>query len=91
VIGIDFDNTSVCYDDVFGRVAVEQGLVTPEAATSKTAIRDHLRSLGQEDRWTELQGTIYGPRMMDARDELIESRFQRPVPTGEIRIIGFWY
>lgn len=67
MIGIDFDNTIVCYDDVFGRVAVELGLVPPEVATSKTAIRDHLRSLGQEDRWTELQGTIYGPRMMDAR------------------------
>jgi hypothetical protein len=67
VIGIDFDNTIVCYDDVFGRVAVEQGLVPPEVATSKTAIREHLRSVGQEDRWTELQGTIYGPRMTDAR------------------------
>ena len=65
--GIDFDNTIVCYDEVFGCVAVELGLVPPEAATSKTAIRDHLRSLGQEDRWTELQGTIYGPRIMDAR------------------------
>ncbi len=67
MIGIDFDNTIVCYDEVFQAVAVEQGLVPAEAATSKTAIRDHLRSVGQEDRWTELQGTIYGPRMMDAR------------------------
>ena len=66
MIGIDFDNTIVCYDDVFQAIAVEQGLVPPHAATSKTAIRDHLRSVGQEDRWTELQGTIYGPRMMDA-------------------------
>jgi hypothetical protein len=66
VIGIDFDNTIVCYDDVFARVAVELGLVPPEVATSKTAIRDHLRATGQEDRWTELQGTIYGPRMPDA-------------------------
>jgi hypothetical protein len=66
VIGVDFDNTIVCYDEVFGRVAVEQGLVPRHAATSKTAIRDHLRAAGQEDRWTELQGTIYGPRMMDA-------------------------
>ena len=66
MIGIDFDNTIVCYDEVFGRVAVEQGLVPPHAATSKTAIRDHLRAAGQEDRWTELQGTIYGPRMPDA-------------------------
>ncbi|NDC63388.1 MAG: hypothetical protein EBZ59_05240, partial [Planctomycetia bacterium] len=66
MIGIDFDNTIVCYDGVFGRLAVEQGLVPPAAATSKTAIRDHLRALGREDRWTELQGAIYGPRMMDA-------------------------
>ncbi|MFM8291955.1 MAG: hypothetical protein ACKOC4_09685, partial [Planctomycetia bacterium] len=67
MIGIDFDNTIVCYDEVFVRVAVEQGLVPPQAATSKTAVRDYLRSEGQEDRWTELQGTIYGPRMTDAR------------------------
>ncbi|MCX7412421.1 MAG: aminoglycoside phosphotransferase family protein [Planctomycetia bacterium] len=66
MIGIDFDNTIVCYDEVFGRVAVEQGLVPPEAATSKTAIRDYLRAAGAEGRWTELQGIIYGPRMMDA-------------------------
>ena len=66
MIGVDFDNTIVCYDEVFGRIAVEQGLVPPEAATSKTAIRDHLRAAGAEDRWTELQGVIYGPRMMDA-------------------------
>ena len=66
MIGVDFDNTIVCYDDVFVRLAVELGLVPPEVATSKTAIRDHLRAAGQEDRWTELQGTIYGPRMPDA-------------------------
>ncbi|MFZ4731121.1 MAG: hypothetical protein ACOYK7_01115 [Pirellulales bacterium] len=66
MIGVDFDNTIVCYDDVFGRLAVELGLVPPEAATSKTAIRDHLRAAGHEDRWTEFQGTVYGPRMMDA-------------------------
>jgi hypothetical protein len=66
VIGIDFDNTIVCYDELFRRVAVEQSLVPPEVAISKTAIRDHLRASGREDRWTELQGTIYGPRMIDA-------------------------
>lgn len=66
MIGVDFDNTIVCYDDVFGRVAIERGLVPATAASSKTAVRDHLRAIGQEDRWTELQGIIYGPRMMDA-------------------------
>ena len=67
MIGIDLDNTIVCYDEVFRRAAVEQGLVPPEAATSKTAIRDQLRAAGQEARWTELQGAIYGPRMQEAR------------------------
>jgi hypothetical protein len=66
VIGVDFDNTIVRYDDVFGRVALDLGLVPAHAATSKTAVRDHLRATGREDRWTELQGIIYGPRMMDA-------------------------
>ena len=66
MIGVDFDNTIVCYDDVFGRVAIERGLVPAAAASSKMAVRDHLRAIGQEDRWTELQGIIYGPRMVDA-------------------------
>lgn len=66
MIGVDFDNTVVRYDELFGRVALELGLVPPHAATSKTAVRDHLRTIGEEDRWTELQGIIYGPRMIEA-------------------------
>ena len=66
MIGVDFDNTIVRYDDLFGRVALDLGLVPPGAATSKTAVRDHLRATGAEERWTELQGIIYGPRMSDA-------------------------
>ncbi len=66
LIGVDFDNTIVCYDDVFGKVAIEQGLVPPSAASSKASVRAHLRSIGQEDRWTELQGYVYGPGMIDA-------------------------
>jgi len=66
VIGVDLDNTIVCYDELFGRVALEEGLVPAGTALTKTAIRDHLRSVGGEDRWTALQGTIYGPRMADA-------------------------
>ena len=66
MIGVDFDNTIVRYDDVFGRVALDMGLVPPRAATSKTAVRDHLRAAGEEDRWTELQGFVYGARMPDA-------------------------
>lgn len=62
-IGIDFDNTIVSYDGVFHKAAVEKRLIPPEIAPSKGAVRDYLRSIGQEDAWTELQGYIYGARM----------------------------
>jgi len=67
IIGLDFDNTIVCYDGVFQKVAIENNLVTAEFATSKNQIRDYLRKMNQEDRWTELQGYIYGMCMMDAK------------------------
>jgi hypothetical protein len=66
-IGIDLDNTIVCYDGVFHRVALELGLIPPHTATDKTAVRDALRSDGREEAWTELQGRVYGDRMTAAR------------------------
>lgn len=65
-IGIDFDNTIVSYDALFHKVAREQGLVPPETPLNKVAVRDHLRGIGQEDRWTEMQGYVYGVRMVEA-------------------------
>ncbi len=65
-IGIDFDNTIVCYDGLFHRVAVERGLVPRSCNVDKTAIRDYLRQQNQEERWTELQGYVYGVAIVDA-------------------------
>jgi hypothetical protein len=65
-IGIDFDNTLVRYDTLFHTVAVEQSLVPPSLPKSKLAVRDYLRAQGQEDRWTEMQGYVYGARMAEA-------------------------
>ncbi len=67
IIGVDFDNTIVCYNGLFRKLAVEQDLVPPGIRESKNAIRDYLRQIGQEDRWTELQGYTYGPGMREAR------------------------
>ena len=66
-IGLDFDNTLVCYDGVFHRAAMDRGLVPAGLATDKGSIRDYLRAQGREDDWTELQGYVYGRRMGDAR------------------------
>jgi hypothetical protein len=72
IIGVDFDNTIVCYDGLFHKLAVQQGLIPRPAigcpvASTKNAVRDYLRQSGEEDRWTELQGYVYGPGMSQAQ------------------------
>ena len=66
-IGVDFDNTIVCYDEVFHRVACEQGLIPDSVPVNKGAVRDYLRKAGREAEWTEMQGYVYGVRMRDAQ------------------------
>jgi len=66
-IGVDFDNTIVCYDDVFYRMALAEQLIPAELPPDKTAVRDHLRAIGREDRWTAMQGLAYGERMAEAK------------------------
>lgn len=62
-IGIDFDNTIVCYDGVFHAAALERGLIPADLARDKNAVRDHLNGAGRADAFTELQGHVYGARM----------------------------
>ena len=65
-IGFDFDNTIVHYDAIFHKVALEQGVIDDSVAVSKLAVRDYLRQAGKEDIWTEMQGYVYGARMLEA-------------------------
>ena len=65
-LGVDFDNTLICYDGVFHRAAVEQGLVPASTPVRKEAVRDHLRAAGREEDWTALQGVVYGSRLREA-------------------------
>jgi hypothetical protein len=63
-IGIDFDNTIAGYDALFCTVAAELGLVAPDAANTKQAVRAAVRRLADgERRWQALQGQVYGARM----------------------------
>jgi hypothetical protein len=66
-VGVDFDNTLVCYDEVFRRRACALGLLPAAQAAGKADVRARLRETGREDAWTELQGYVYGPDMKDAR------------------------
>ncbi|HSX26396.1 MAG TPA: hypothetical protein VLE89_05250 [Chlamydiales bacterium] len=62
-VGIDFDNTIACYDDVFYKAALEKNLIPPTLSPAKTEIRDYFRKNNREPEWTELQGYVYGTRM----------------------------
>jgi len=67
VIGIDLDNTLVCYDELFHVAACQEGLIESSAPKSKEKIRDAIRLLPDgENKWTRLQAIVYGPRMSDA-------------------------
>lgn len=66
LIGVDFDNTIVCYDHVFQSIARDRGLIPPDHILSKRELHDHLHNLGKADIWTQLQGEVYGPLMRQA-------------------------
>jgi hypothetical protein len=66
-IGVDLDNTLVCYDGLFHAEALSRGLIPANLRRDKSSVRDHLRAQGREDAWTELQGHVYGPAMSQAR------------------------
>lgn len=65
-IGVDFDNTIVCYDELFHRVAVEQGLIPASVPVAKGEVRGYLERYGKGSAWTELQGYVYGERLQEA-------------------------
>ena len=67
IIGVDFDNTIISYDAVFHKLAYESSLIPQTVSKNKTAVRDYLRKIGQEDAWTELQGKVYGPNIQLAK------------------------
>jgi hypothetical protein len=66
-IGIDFDNTIVCYDELFWSLARERNLIDDSILKTKDAVRDHLRKNGIEPEWTRLQGEAYGARILEAK------------------------
>ena len=67
-LGLDFDGTVVVYDEVFHRLARELHGAPSGLPVNKTAVRDWLRRQPDgEQRWTELQGVVYGSRMAEAK------------------------
>ena len=68
IIGVDFDNTIVSYDDLIHRIAVKKRLIPPDTLKSKKQVRDCIRRLNEgEVKWQQIQAAIYGPLMHEAQ------------------------
>lgn len=66
-IGLDFDNTIVCYDKAIALLAEELFTLPEDVARTKLGLREHLRGTGRESEWTAFQGQLYGPGMRYAQ------------------------
>lgn len=66
-IGLDLDNTIVCYDESLHRLAVELFGMPATVAPEKNAVRQYFRDHARERDWTALQGVAYGSRMSLAK------------------------
>ena len=85
LLGLDFDNTLISYDQLFYRVALDKALVPEETLQKKNAVRDYLRQQGREEDWIRLQGEVYGSRILEAKPyqgmlEVINSFSSKRVP-----------
>jgi hypothetical protein len=67
IVGVDFDNTIVNYNELFEKLAVEKGFYSSLEGRSKKEIRDFLRTLPNGDvEWQKLQAIAYGERIGEA-------------------------
>ena len=63
-IGIDLDNTLICYDQAFQRVGKEEGLLPASFQGSKAAVKRALLAERPDGLlWETLQGLVYGRRI----------------------------
>ena len=78
LLGLDFDNTLVRYDNLFHQLALEKDLIDESLVADKTVIRDYLRSQGQDEEFTLLQGEVYGLRILEAEpaEGMLDSLFK---------------
>ena len=66
IIGVDFDNTVISYDDILYKLTHERGLSVSFPCSKKT-LRDLLRQLPNgEIEWQKWQAIMYGSRMGEA-------------------------
>jgi hypothetical protein len=63
-VGIDLDNTLICYDGAFARVGKEEGILPGSFEGNKAAVKRTLLAERPDGLlWERLQGLVYGRRI----------------------------
>ena len=67
IVGVDFDNTLVSYDQLMYWLSIKKGLIEPSVTANKKIVRDAIRSLPDgEIAWQRVQALAYGPQILEA-------------------------
>jgi hypothetical protein len=66
-VGLDLDNTIVCYDAAIAVLTDELFDLPPEVPRTKLGLSAYLRRNNREPEWTAFQGELYGPGMCHAQ------------------------
>lgn len=67
IIGIDFDNTIIDYNNLFYEAGLSLGVLQDNAGYNKKIIRECLIGNGQEQDWIKIQGLVYGKYIQNAK------------------------
>tara|TARA_B100001248_G_scaffold260540_1_gene249066 strand:+ start:82880 stop:84556 length:1677 start_codon:yes stop_codon:yes gene_type:complete len=60
-VGIDFDNTIVCYEKAYEAIAKREKIKIPQDKSAREVLKSTLSATeGGNLRWTQLQGELYG-------------------------------
>ena len=67
-IGIDLDNTLVCYDEAFKKCGEKLDLLPASINPNRLEIREYIRKqINGEKAWQKLQGQVYGVGLSNAK------------------------
>jgi hypothetical protein len=67
IIGIDFDNTIIDYDNLFYEAGLSLGVLPDNSGCNKKIIREYLIRKGREPDWIKIQGLVYGKYIRTAK------------------------
>lgn len=89
-LGLDFDNTIVCYDAAITVLAEELFNLPHDVPRTKLGLRNYLREADREPEWTAFQGELYGPGMRHAQpfEGAIETMQQLAAAGHELVIVS---